>query len=63
MKLTLIEWRRLRGMSRKALAEAIGKSELTIYNWEQGKSERRPSEIKALREALNLKANDVILLP
>ena len=50
-------------MSRKALAEAIGKSEPTIYNWEQGKSERKPSEIQALRNALNLKEDDVIILP
>lgn len=50
-------------MTRKELAEAIGKSEVTIYNWELGKSERRPSEVEALRKALDLKKSDVIILP
>lgn len=63
MKLTLLEWRRLRGLSRKKLAEMIGKSEVTIYNWEKGLSERRPSEVEALRKALSLKKDDVIIMP
>lgn len=63
MKLTLSEWRRLRGMSRKALAEAVGKSEVTIWHWEKGDSERRPSEVAALRKALNLEEQDVLILP
>lgn len=63
MKLTLAEWRRLRGLSRKKLGELVGKSQLTIRNWERGDSERKPSEIEALRKALNLTDEDVLILP
>lgn len=63
MKYTLKQWRMLRGMTRKELAEAIGKSETTIWHWEKGHSERRPSEVEALRKALDLKKSDVIILP
>lgn len=63
MNYTLKQWRKLRDMSRKELAERIGKTEITIWNWERGQTSPRASDIKAIREVLMLTPEDNILLP
>lgn len=63
MKHTIKEWRVLRGMSQTDLAEAIGKTFVTISKWEQGHTEPKMSDMDKLRKALKLKASDSIILP
>lgn len=64
MKHTLAEWRRLRGMSQTALAEAIGKETYqTIRRWEKGETQPRQGDLEKLRKVLGLKASDHIILP
>lgn len=63
MKLTIKEWRTLRSMSQADLADAIGKTSVTISKWEQGHTEPKMSDMDKLRKTLKLKASDSIILP
>ena len=64
MKGTLQQWRMFRGMTRKKLAEAIGRSEPTISNWEKGVSEPTATDIANIEKMLNIKwSDDVIFVP
>jgi transcriptional regulator with XRE-family HTH domain len=49
-------------MTRKSLAEALGKSESTIQNWETGRSQPNANDIAKLEQVLNMKWADVILV-
>lgn len=62
MRYTLKQWRKLRDLSRKSLAELVGKTETTIWSWEVGKTEPKASDLENLRNALELSDNDIILL-
>ena len=50
-------------MSQEQLAEAIGKTNMTISNWETGKTEPSYSELVKLSLVLNTNGIDNILLP
>lgn len=63
MKRTLEEWRELRYMTQKDLADAIGKTNMTISLWETGKSEPKYSDLVKLSQVLKTKGIDNILLP
>ena len=53
-----------RGMTRKKLAEAIGRSEPTISNWEKGVSEPTATDIANIEKVLSIKwSDDVIFVP
>lgn len=59
---TLKQLRLFAGMTRKNLAEALGKSEGTIQNWETGRSQPNANDIAKLEQVLNMKWADVILV-
>lgn len=59
---TLKQLRLFAGMTRKSLAEALGKSEGTIQNWETGRSQPNANDIAKLEQVLNMKWADVILV-
>lgn len=59
---TLKQLRLFAGMTRKNLAEALGKSESTIQNWETGRSQPNANDIAKLEQVLNMKWADVILV-
>lgn len=63
MAYTLRQWRAIRNMSQEQLAEAIGKTNMTISNWETGKTEPSYSELVKLSLVLNTNGIDNILLP
>ena len=63
MEDTLKQWRAIRGLSQTELAESIGKTQITVSNWETGKSDPRYRDMLKLREALALEPTDVILMP
>ena len=48
-------WRAERGLSRKALAKELGVSPGSIYQWESGKSQPRPSTLAKMREVIKAK--------
>ena len=59
---TLKQLRLFAGMTRKNLAEALGKSESSIQNWEIGRSQPNANDIAKLEQVLNMKWADVILV-
>ena len=59
---TLKQLRLFAGMTRKSLAEALGKSESTIQNWETGRSQPNANDIVKLEQVLNMRWADVILV-
>ena len=59
---TLKELRMFAGMTRHQLAEAIGKSDSTIQNWETGRSQPNASDIVSLEQVLKIRWADVILV-
>lgn len=63
MKRTLKEWRELRYMSQEQLAEAIGRTNMTVSLWETGKSEPKYSDLVKLSQVLRTKGIDNIILP
>lgn len=60
---TLKQWRMFAGLTREDLADRIKKSEKTIQNWEEGKSQPDANDIKELEQVLNIKWAEVILMP
>jgi len=48
-------WRSERGLSRKALANELGVSPGSIYQWESGKSQPRSSTLEKMREVIQSK--------
>ena len=49
-------------MSRKELADELGKSVGTVRNWEIGMSQPNANDIVKLEQVLNMKWADVILV-
>lgn len=64
MKGTLRQWRKWRDMTIKQLAEAIGRKEPTVRNWEKGASDPTATDIANIEKVLNIKwSDDVIFVP
>ena len=63
MKKKLIEWRKEKGLSREQLGNMIGMTGVTIWKWENENFDPKISQMTALRKALNLKKDDVIIVP
>jgi len=59
---TLKQLRLFAGMSRKELADELGKSVGTVRNWEIGMSQPNANDIVKLEQVLNMKWADVILV-
>ena len=59
---TLKELRLFAGLTRHQLAEALGKSDSTIQNWETGRSQPNANDIVRLEQVLNMRWADVILV-
>jgi ribosome-binding protein aMBF1 (putative translation factor) len=49
------------GLTRKDLAQKLGRSESTIQNWEKGRSQPNANDIVKLEQVLNIKWADVVL--
>lgn len=62
MEYTLKEWRNQKGISQTELAEAIGRTQVTISHWETGTSDLKFKDMQKLRTALGLEPTDVILM-
>lgn len=63
MAYTLKQWRMLRNMSQEQLAEAIGRTSITISLWETGKSEPKYSDLIKMSRVLKTEGIDNIILP
>jgi transcriptional regulator with XRE-family HTH domain len=59
---TLKQLRLFAGLTRKELAEKLGKSQSTVWNWEIGKTQPNANDIAKLEDVLNIKWADVILV-
>lgn len=62
-KFTLMQWRKIAGLSRGELAEAVRRDPSTIYNWETGKTQPSATDIANLEHVLNINWSDDILMP
>ena len=62
VKYTLKQWRRLRGLSQQALADAVGVNYTTIWRWEAGDMPNA-KYIPLLEKALDIKWSDDVLMP
>lgn len=64
MKGTLKQWRGFHNMTQAQLGACIGRSEVTIANWEKGVSQPNATDIAKIEKILNIDwSNDVILMP
>ena len=62
--LTLAEWRGLRGLTKVKLAEKVGLSARTIYNYESDVKNLRRADyetIKTIADALDIKVSQIFL--
>jgi ribosome-binding protein aMBF1 (putative translation factor) len=50
------------GLTRKDLAQKLGKSESTVRNWETGRTQPNANDMVKLEQVLNIKWSDVILM-
>lgn len=62
VKYTLRQWRKLRDITIKGLAEAVGVDYTTIWRWEKGDMPNA-KYIPLLEKALDIKWSDDVLLP
>lgn len=62
-KYTLRQWRKVNDMTLKEASDLIGVSEQTVIAWEQGRSEPRAGNIRAIEKAYNIKWSDDVLMP
>ena len=56
---TIRTLREERGWTQLALANAIGVTPATVYNWERGKYEPKASQLRALARAFGVSMDDV----
>lgn len=61
-KVTLPAARKIANLSQKALAEKVGVSESTVYNWEKGNTEPTVSQAKLIAEVCNRPLDSIIFL-
>ena len=61
MKLTLDAWRRARGLSQEALAEAIGVHVNTYRAWEQNPGEIRYDKALKIADKLEINLSDILM--
>lgn len=59
---TLKQLRMFAGLTRKDLAQKLGKSESTVRNWEVGTTQPNANDIVKLEDVLNIKWADVVLV-
>ena len=62
MKLTLRQWRMMRGLTQPELGKAVGRTANTILNWEKGYTDLTSKDMDKLRKVLKLKSTDSILM-
>jgi putative transcriptional regulator len=62
-RVALKEWRRLRALSQEELARAAGIQRSTIVDIESGKRSPRPSTLRRLAKALNIKPEGLFADP
>lgn len=60
MSLTMAEWRRLKKLSQKEVAEKCGLSVMTIRSWEEHPELIRMGYVPIIAEALGVKSEDII---
>lgn len=58
-KLTINEWRTVKGISKEALAAACGVSVQTILNWEKKPGSIRTDKLFVLADALDVDVNEI----
>ena len=64
MRLTIKEWRRVRGLTQAQLAEACGCTPLTLRAWENKPLQIKVCDVFKIMEALNIPSIlDIIFLP
>ena len=63
MSLTIRQWRRLKEMSQKNLADACGVHENTIRNWEEDSSQIKLSDAIKLSEVFGVSIDDIVFTP
>lgn len=56
----LIVRRESKGLSRKALADALGVTERTVRRWEDGERMPRPSDLRSLETLIGVSASEVV---
>lgn len=61
MKYTLKQWRVLRGMTQKDLAEYLGVTESAVSQWENGTSAPRLKHLQAIAKIFGIEIGDIIL--
>jgi transcriptional regulator with XRE-family HTH domain len=59
---TLRELRDIQGWSQAMLAAQLGISPSTVYNWEAGKTEPRPRQLRALERLFNVPMGSIALV-
>ena len=60
--LKLKECRERRGVSQKALAQAIGVNETTIIRWEKQRTHPNTGQLAALSKALNVSFDELLVV-
>lgn len=60
MKLTIKEWRRVKGISQKQMADLIGVHVNTYMSWEENPGEMRLSKAAIIAEKLEIPLDDIL---
>lgn len=59
---TLKEWRKHRGLTQSELAEAVGRSLMTVSNWENG-GQPKASDIAKIEQVLDINWSTDVVVP
>jgi transcriptional regulator with XRE-family HTH domain len=60
---TIRQLREERGWTQLELANRLGVTPSTIYNWERGRFDPRASQLRQLADAFGVKMDDIKLVP
>lgn len=63
MKMVLKAWRRARGFSTQAMADALSVTQKTYINWEAAPKKISIGNAFRIAEILNVEVDDIIFLP
>lgn len=56
---TIQAWRKQRRITQRELAESVGVTTATVYNWERGKSEPKANQLRKLASSLGISMDDI----
>lgn len=59
-KFTIKQWRQLHNHTQQSLADVIGVSKITVWNWENAIHNPHPKQLEKIAELFNIEVEQIV---